>query len=126
MVKKDTIKTDEVEAIMGRVQTTVDLGKVANKADFAIKTVTEDLEAKCRVFEQLEQFTQKHTILSNNTCQYSITSLAAAPNRPDKVIGTHFFNPPIIMKLIEVARPLGTSDETLGVTLKIAKQMEKK
>lgn len=125
MVKKGSIKTDEVEAIMGRVQTTVDVAKAVNKADFAINAVTEDLEVKCRVFEQLDQFTPKPTILASNTSQYSIMSLAAATNRPDKVIGTHFFNPPVIMKLIEVARALGTSNETLEVTLKIAKQMGK-
>lgn len=125
MVKKGTIKTDEVDAIMGRVQTTVDLAKAVSKADFAIEAVTEDLEIKSRAFEQLDRLAPKYAILASNTSQYSITSLAAATNRPDKVIGTHFFNPPVIMKLIEVARALDTSYETLEITLKIAKQMGK-
>jgi len=125
MVKKGTLKTDEVDVIIGRVQTTVDLARAVERADFVIEAVTENLDLKYRIFEQADRLAPKQAILASNTSQYSITGLAAATNRPDKVIGTHFFNPPVIMKLIEVVRAFDTSEETLAVTLQMAQRMGK-
>jgi 3-hydroxybutyryl-CoA dehydrogenase len=80
--------------------------------DFAIEAATEDLPIKLKIFRQLEQYTAPEVILASNTSSISITKIAAATSRPDRVIGMHYFNPVPVMKLVEVIRAVQTSDAT--------------
>ncbi len=116
MVKKDKISKNERESILKRITFTADLEKAVSSADLVVEAVLENIELKKEVFRKLDRLTGAETILASNTSQYSITEIAAAVSDPSRVIGTHFFNPPVMMKLIEVVRGLATSD---GVVARI-------
>ena len=94
-------------------------------ADIAVEAVTEELEAKCRVFEQLDRLTPPEALLFSNTSSISITRLAAATRRPDQVAGVHFMNPVPLMRLVEIVRGLQTSETTLQAATDFAIGLEK-
>ncbi len=100
-------------AILDRVIGTTDLSGLAS-ADLVIEAATEDPDTKRAVFRRLDELTRPEVILASNTSSIPIGELAAATQRPNRVIGMHFFNPPPVMKLIEVTRALTTSEETLA------------
>jgi len=93
--------------------------------DIVIEAIIENLKIKQDAFSKLDQVTKKETILASNTSSMSLTEIAAATSRPDKVIGMHFFNPPQVMKLVEIIRGYFTSDETVKATEEFAKQLNK-
>jgi 3-hydroxybutyryl-CoA dehydrogenase len=107
-------------AARARVGTSTDLEAAAASADHAIETVIEDLDLKCEVLGRLDAACRDEVVLASNTSQFSISRLAAATGRPDRVIGSHWFNPPPVMRLIEIVRGVETSDETLAVALELA------
>ncbi|GJM21051.1 MAG: 3-hydroxybutyryl-CoA dehydrogenase [Planctomycetota bacterium] len=111
VVKKGKLDEAEVPKILGRIKTSTQLGDCAD-AQLVVEAVSENLEIKSAIFKQLDDITPADTILASNTSSISITSLAAATSRPDKVIGMHFMNPVPVMKLVEVVRGLDTSDAT--------------
>jgi 3-hydroxybutyryl-CoA dehydrogenase len=111
-VEKGKLDDDERGAILGRITGGTDLGAVAD-ADLVIEAATEDLDIKLELFQQLDDITREEVVLATNTSSLPIAELAAKTTRPDKVIGMHFFNPPPVLKLLEVIRGLQTSDETL-------------
>jgi 3-hydroxybutyryl-CoA dehydrogenase len=125
MVKAGKISQKEVPLILGRVRTTTDLQKAVEEADLVVEAITENLDLKKAVFKDLGRFCRAEAILSSNTSNFSITALAAVTGRPDKVVGLHYFNPPAMMKLIEVVRGLDTSDETLETALEFARRSGK-
>lgn len=125
MVKSGKIPQKEVPVILGRVRTTTDLQKAVEEADLVVEAIPENLDLKKAVFRDLDRFCRAEAILSSNTSNFSITALAAATRRPDKVVGLHYFNPPAMMKLIEVVRGLETSDETLETVLEFARKSGK-
>jgi 3-hydroxybutyryl-CoA dehydrogenase len=125
IVKKGTKTQDEADATLARISTTTDLESAGSTADHVIETVVEDFDIKSGVLKRLDAVCGDHVILASNTSQFSITSLAATTGRPDRVIGSHWFNPPPIMKLIELIRGLKTSDETLAVTIALAESYGK-
>lgn len=94
-------------------------------ADLVIEAVVEDLAAKQEIFRQADGLCQEHAILASNTSSISITKIAAATRRPEKVIGMHFMNPVPLMRLVEVIRGLMTSDETTQTILDVCRQMGK-
>ena len=94
-------------------------------ADFVIEAATENPELKFRIFKDMDSQAQEGVILATNTSSISITKIAAATRRPDKVIGMHFMNPVPLMKLVEVIKGLATSEETLATTLELCKAMGK-
>jgi 3-hydroxybutyryl-CoA dehydrogenase len=94
-------------------------------ADLLIEAATENPELKFRIFKELDEKARKGVILASNTSSISITKIAAATNRPDRVIGMHFMNPVPLMTLVEVIRGLGTSDETTQTTMEVCKVMGK-
>jgi len=94
-------------------------------ADFVIEAATENPELKLKIFSELDAFARTNVILATNTSSISITKIAAATNRPDKVIGMHFMNPVPLMKLVEVIKGLATSDETLQTTRDICMLLNK-
>ena len=97
----------------------------ARQADLVIEATTENPELKFKLFGELEAATRPDVILATNTSSISITKIAAATKRPDKVIGMHFMNPVPLMKLVEVIRGLATSDETTAATIEVCKVMGK-
>ena len=112
------------EASLVRLSTTSDLDE-AQAADFVVEAVPEDLGLKLDVFRALDAAAPPHTILATNTSSLSITRLAAATRRPDKVIGMHFMNPVPIMVLVEVIRGQATSDPTTKNTMDLARRLGK-
>ncbi len=100
------------EGILGRITGGSDVEAVA-EVDLVIEAATEDLEIKKELFAAFDRLTRDDVILATNTSSLPIAELAAQTNRPDKVVGMHFFNPPPVLKLLEVVRGLQTSDETI-------------
>ena len=118
MVAKEKITEEEKEAILSRISGSTDINVVAD-ADLIIEAATEDLEAKKALFAELDQLCKPETILATNTSSLSITEIAAATNRADKVIGMHFFNPVPAMKLVEIIKGLATSEETKAAIVEL-------
>ena len=123
-IERGKLKPDEKEVIVGRIKGTTDMADLKD-VDFVIEAVIEDLELKKKVFRELDETCRPDVVLSSNTSSMSITEIAAATKRPDKVCGMHFFNPAPIMKLVEIIRGYQTSDETIAVATTIAKEMGK-
>jgi 3-hydroxybutyryl-CoA dehydrogenase len=125
MVKAGKLNPGEVPKILGRVKTTTDLKKAVQDADLVVEAAPENLELKKQIFRDLDTFCPPQTILGTNTSNFSITALGAVTKRPQKVIGLHYFNPPPMMKLIEVVRGVETSEETLQTALEFAQKSGK-
>jgi 3-hydroxybutyryl-CoA dehydrogenase len=123
-VEKGKLQADEKVAIMGRIKGTTDVSDLKD-VDFVIEAVLEDLDLKKNVFQELDELCRPEVVLSSNTSSMSITEIAAATKRPDKVCGVHFFNPAPLMKLVEIIRGYETSDETVATATDIAKKMGK-
>jgi 3-hydroxybutyryl-CoA dehydrogenase len=123
-VEKGKMTADQRNGIMGRIKGTTDMGAMKD-ADFIVEVIIEVMEVKKKVFAELDGITKPDVILSSNTSSMSITEIAAATKRPDKVVGMHFFNPVPLMKLVEVIRGVGTNDETTAVTIDLAKKLGK-
>lgn len=113
--KAGKLKPEEVDGIVSRIRGTLDLGDAVKDADLVIEAVPEEMELKKKVFAELDGLCPAHAILASNTSALMITDIASATKRPEKVIGMHWFNPPPMMKLIEVVRGAVTSDETTHV-----------
>lgn len=111
-VEKGKLDASARDEALARIRGTTELRDVAD-VDLVIEAVTEDLETKKTVFRQLDDVTKPEVILATNTSTLPIAELAAVTNRPDKVLGLHFFNPAAVMKLLEVIRGLTTSEETI-------------
>jgi len=119
-VNRGKLTPKEAEETMRRVKGTTDLAEAAGEADIVIEAVYEDMGVKKEVFRQLDEACPPHTILSSNTSALSITEMASATKRPDKVIGLHFFNPAYAMKLVEVVMGKQTSEETRRIATDFA------
>ncbi len=125
LVQKERMTRDEADAVLARIEPTSDYAAFAD-ADMVVEAATEDLAVKEDIFRSADAAMAKDSaILASNTSSISITKLAAATGRPDKVIGMHFMNPVPLMKLVEVIRGLQTSDETFDATAQIGEQMGK-
>jgi 3-hydroxybutyryl-CoA dehydrogenase len=124
LVAKEKITADDMAATMARIQGSTDIAIVAD-ADLIIEAATEDLVAKKALFAELDKLCKPGTILATNTSSLSITEIAAATGRPDKVVGMHFFNPVPMMKLVEIIKGLTTSDETRDIILDLTTKLGK-
>jgi len=111
-VEKGKLSQEDGDAAVSRINGTTEYEAISD-ADLVIEAVTEDLQTKLEVFRRLDELTRDDVVLASNTSSLPIGEMAAATNRPDKVLGMHFFNPVPIMKLLELVRGLQTSDETL-------------
>ena len=125
LVERGRITEEQMREVLSRIRTTTNLAEAVSSADFVIEAVFEDLEVKRRVFRDVDAHAPRHAILASNTSTLSITALAAATSRPDRVVGMHFFNPPQVMKLVEIVRGLQTSDETVEVVKGLAERLGK-
>jgi 3-hydroxybutyryl-CoA dehydrogenase len=126
LVNKDVLSADDALGAKRRIRTTLQLEDACKDADMVIEAIPEVMELKKEVFKKIDELTPAHCILATNTSQLSITSLAAVTQRPDKVIGMHWFNPPPVMKLIEIVMAVQTSEDTLRITKEISRKMGKK
>jgi len=124
LTERGKLPEEEQRAILGRLRGTANLVEL-READLIIEAAPEDHEIKKAIFQQLDQITRPDVILASNTSSISLTQLGAVTKRPDKVIGMHFMNPPVVMQLVEIVRGLVTSDETLQVVDALAKKMGK-
>ena len=111
-VAKEKITADDQAATLGRIATQTDLARGVAEADLVVEAATEDATLKAKIFEQIDDHAPASAILASNTSSISITQIAGATERPEQVIGMHFFNPVPVMKLVEVVRGLATSDAT--------------
>ncbi len=124
LIKKERITEEDKAATLERISTSTDLDAV-RAADFVVEAATENKELKLKIFQDLDNLVDEHVILGSNTSSISITEIAAATSRPDKVIGMHFMNPVPIMKLVEVIRGHATSDETVAATVELSEKLGK-
>ncbi|MBK5260828.1 MAG: 3-hydroxybutyryl-CoA dehydrogenase [Thermoanaerobaculia bacterium] len=123
-VDKGKMTASERDAILSRIRPTIDMQSIGN-ADIVIEAIMENLEAKTQLFARLDAITKPECILASNTSSISITKIAAATRRPEKVIGMHFMNPVPVMTLVEVIRGIATSDETYQRVEDLSKRMGK-
>ena len=127
LVKKGRIKQEEEDRIVDtlRARVTTSIKEGANGADFVIEAVYEDLDLKKKIFRELDRICPEHTILASNTSTFPIVALATATKRPNKVIGTHFMNPPPLIQGVEIIKSLFTSEETVNITKEFIKSLGK-
>lgn len=125
---------ESVDAVMSRIKTLVNVkngayteefAKALAQSDFLIEAIPERLDLKQRLFEFADKHMPQHAVLATNTSSLPITEIAAATKRPERVVGMHFFNPPPLMPLVEVIKGEKTSDETLQVTVELARRFGK-
>jgi 3-hydroxybutyryl-CoA dehydrogenase len=119
------LNEEEVSAILERISFTLDLESMEG-CDIVIEAIAERLSDKVEVFQRLDRITPEHTILASNTSSLPIIEIARATRRADRVIGTHFFNPPPVMKLIELVRSIATSEPTLQETREFGERLGKR
>ncbi|MCJ7768165.1 3-hydroxyacyl-CoA dehydrogenase NAD-binding domain-containing protein, partial [Candidatus Bathyarchaeota archaeon] len=124
-VKKVQLTEEEMKTVLERVHPMLDLKEAVSNADLIVEAAPENLELKKAIFREVDAYAPAHAIIASNTSSVSITEMASATNRPEKVCGMHFFNPPQLMKLVEVIRGARTSDETVQSVLDVAHKMEK-
>lgn len=124
-VAKGKMTREEKRELMGRIGGTTDIPKGASGVDFVAEAATENIDVKKELFRKLDENAPAHAILSSNTSYLSITEIASATNRPDKIVGMHFFNPVAMMKLVEVVKGAKTSENTVDVTTSLATLLQK-
>src|SRR5687768_4646395 len=115
------VAAEAADAALVRVHLATDIEPAVRAADLIVEAVPENLQLKSDIFAQTDLFCSEETILASNTSSISISKLAGNVERRDRFIGLHFFNPPHLMKLIEIVRGERTSDETVGAMLDLAK-----
>jgi 3-hydroxybutyryl-CoA dehydrogenase len=124
-VEKGKKTQEEMTAILGRIKPTLTLKEAAADADVVVEVVIEVMEVKKQVYAELEEIVPAHCLFFTNTSGLSITEMAAITKRPDRFIGTHFFNPVPVMRLLEIIRGYETSDETLEIAREWGKRIGK-
>jgi 3-hydroxybutyryl-CoA dehydrogenase len=123
-IAKGRLTEEERRATLERITPATELSALA-EADFVIEAIFEDLALKKELFASLDRICRSETILATNTSSMSITEIAAATNRPSQVVGMHFFNPVQVMRLVEVIHGYQSSEETVAVTMELARQLGK-
>ncbi len=123
-VQKGKVTEDQKKGILDRIKGTTNLEDLKD-VDYVIEAVIENLDLKKEVFKALDGMCRPEVVLTSNTSSMSITEIAEATNRPDKVAGMHFFNPAPIMKLVEIIHGYKTSDETIKVVFEVTEKMGK-
>jgi len=123
-VEKGKLTLDQKTTATRKLQTTTDLSSMKN-VDLIIEAATENVDLKLNIFKSLDQVCKPSAVFCSNTSSISITKIASATSRPEKVVGLHFMNPVPVMKLVEVIKGLLTSEETYQVALEIASKMGK-
>ena len=122
---KEKISAEDKAQTLDRISLNTSMDKGIEGAELIVEAATENTDLKLKIFKQLDELAQEHTILATNTSSISITQIAAVTNRPDKVIGMHFMNPVPIMKLVEIIRGYSTSDEVTSTIMSLSKSLGK-
>lgn len=125
LARKKRITEEDRKAMMGKLQSFVDLEDAVNDADFIIEAAPEIMDVKKAVLQEVDKSAPEHAVLASNTSNMSITEMASVTRRPEKVVGMHFFNPAVVMKLVEVIKGDETSEETMQLTHDLATRMNK-
>lgn len=123
-IEKGKITQEDMDSVLSRMNWSTDLN-IARESNFVIEAVFENLDLKKEIFKNLDSICSPETILATNTTALSVSEIASATQRPDKVIGMHFFNPAVIMKLVEIIRGDETSEETIKTTKMFAESLGK-
>ncbi|NOZ73648.1 MAG: 3-hydroxybutyryl-CoA dehydrogenase [Chloroflexi bacterium] len=123
-VKRGKIEESEAAAVRARISGTIDLQDFAD-ADLVIEAVSENSELKKRIFKTLDEVLRPDVIIASNTSSISIAALAAMTQRPDKVLGMHFFNPVPVMTLLELVKGILTSEETMAFAVELGARLGK-
>jgi 3-hydroxybutyryl-CoA dehydrogenase len=124
-VKKGTISEAESKEILNRIHPTLDMKEAVKNVDLVIEAVTENPPLKKAVLAEADKYAPPHAVIASNTSSISITEIGAATKRAEKVCGMHFFNPPQLMRLIEIVRGLKTSDETVETIRQVSTKLGK-
>ncbi len=124
-VRKGTLTSAGMDEALARIVLQTDLTRAVVSADLVIEAATERKDTKLEIFRNADAAAPSHALLASNTSSISITEIAAATRRPDRVIGMHFMNPVPVMRLVEVIRGHMTSDATTGAILDVCKKLEK-
>jgi 3-hydroxybutyryl-CoA dehydrogenase len=125
MVAKDRISEDEKNATLANIYLHTDMKDGLSSADLVVEAASENVDLKLKIFKQMEELSPSAAILATNTSSISITKIASATGRPDKVIGMHFMNPVPVMKLVEVIRGYVTSDSVCDTIMKLSSDIGK-
>lgn len=125
MLSKEKITEEDKNSTLSNINVYTELSSAVKGADLVVEAATENVDLKLKIFKQLDEICDENTILGTNTSSISITKIAAATNRSNKVIGMHFMNPVPIMKLVEVIRGYETSDETTRKIMDTSKSLGK-
>lgn len=125
MVAKNVITEKEKAFTLQNITSYTHLEIGTKNVDLVVEAATENLDLKLKIFGELDAYCNKRTILATNTSSISITQIAAATKRPEKVVGLHFMNPVPVMKLIEIIRGFSTSQETVNNVVEVAKRLDK-
>jgi len=125
LVRAGKLRAEDPSQVLQRIVPTTSFEEAVREADVVIEAIPEDLALKKQTFQELDRVAPPHTILASNTSQLSITALAAMTTRPEQVIGMHWFNPPQVMKLIEIVRGVETSDETVRTIQELSHRLGK-
>ena len=123
-VERGKLEAADRESILERIDGATSLGALGD-ADLVIEAATENLEAKLAIFRELDGLTKPEVVLASNTSSIPIVELALATSRPDRVVGMHFFNPPPVMKLLELTPALTTSEETVAFVVAVTERLGK-
>ena len=125
MINKEKITVNDKENTLNNITTNSSIKSGVKEAELIVEAATENVELKLSIFKEMDANSPKNCILATNTSSISITQIAAATDRPDKVIGMHFMNPVPIMKLIEVIKGYSTSNEVLNTIMELSKKLGK-
>ncbi len=125
MVKKEKIQEDDKKSTLGRIQTSQKVAEGVKDVELVVEAATESTDLKLKIFEEIDSNAPQDSILASNTSSISITRIASATARPDKVIGMHFMNPVPVMKLVEVIRGYSTSDQVTKAIMDCSKELGK-
>ena len=125
LIKKEAITEADKTATLNNINISTSLTEAASDADLLVEAASERMDIKLKIFTEADQILPEHAILASNTSSISITKIASATKRPDKVIGMHFMNPVPVMKLVEVIRGYATSDETTATIMDLSGKLSK-
>jgi enoyl-CoA hydratase/3-hydroxyacyl-CoA dehydrogenase len=125
LVEKQKVTEENKRAMLANIEIFVDLDAAVKDADFIVEAIPEIMDLKKQMFQALDKSAPAHAVLSSNTSTMSISEIASATKRPDKVVGMHFFNPAVLMRLVEVIKGDKTSEDTMQVTYDLVLKMNK-
>ncbi|MGF9963568.1 3-hydroxyacyl-CoA dehydrogenase family protein [Bacillus rhizoplanae] len=124
-VKAGRMSEEDKDQVLANIVSTITLEEACKEVELVIEAAPENLQLKKEIFKQIDTYTSKSTILATNTSELSVTAIASATNRSEKVVGMHWFNPAPIMKLIEIVKGVDTEEHTIQAVKELAEEIGK-